>query len=263
MTPMFFTRIRRRFTYANVAMTLVLVFALSGGAYAASRYVITSTKQIKPSVLKSLQGKAGINGAPGTAGPAGAQGPAGSQGPAGPAGNQGTAGAKGETGSQGLKGATGNSGATGPKGATGATGTTGFTETLPAGKTETGAWSVRGTAAAAEEPRSAMISFPIPLPSELNAPPDGHIEFVEAGQSTPEHCKGNVKEPGAEPGYLCVFEGKTFLHAGGLTFFMFVLPGAESEGAGKTGTLILFLTAGAAKEVSAEGTWAVTAPSEP
>jgi hypothetical protein len=37
-------------------MTLALVFAMSGGAYAARRFVITSTKQIKPSVLKSLSG---------------------------------------------------------------------------------------------------------------------------------------------------------------------------------------------------------------
>ena len=43
--------IRNRLSYANVAMTLALVFAMTGGAYAAQRYVVTSTKQIKPSVL--------------------------------------------------------------------------------------------------------------------------------------------------------------------------------------------------------------------
>jgi hypothetical protein len=43
-----FSRIRKHFTYTNVAMTDVLVSVMSGGAYAASKYVITSTKQISP-----------------------------------------------------------------------------------------------------------------------------------------------------------------------------------------------------------------------
>jgi hypothetical protein len=51
-----FSRIRRRFTYANVVVTVALVFAMSGGAYAASRYLITSTKQISPKVLMSFEG---------------------------------------------------------------------------------------------------------------------------------------------------------------------------------------------------------------
>jgi hypothetical protein len=69
-----FASIRKRLTWANVAMTLALVFAMSGGAYAAKRYLITSTKQISPKVLKTLQGKAGPAGAPGTQGPVGATG---------------------------------------------------------------------------------------------------------------------------------------------------------------------------------------------
>jgi hypothetical protein len=36
--------IRKRLSYANVVMTLALVFAMTGGAYAARRFVITSTK---------------------------------------------------------------------------------------------------------------------------------------------------------------------------------------------------------------------------
>jgi hypothetical protein len=58
-------RVRKHITYTNVAMTLALVFAMSGGAYAAKKYVITSTKEIKPSVLKQLQGKAGPTAAQG------------------------------------------------------------------------------------------------------------------------------------------------------------------------------------------------------
>src|ERR1700684_3983135 len=72
--------LRSRVTYANVTATLALLFAMTGGAYAAKAYLITSTKQIKPSVLKSLQGKAGAkgaHGAPGATGPAGPGRPAG------------------------------------------------------------------------------------------------------------------------------------------------------------------------------------------
>ena len=70
---MMLSAIRRRFTYANVAMTLALVFAMSGGAYAANKYLITSTRQISPKVLKALRGASGAkgtSGAPGAAGPA-------------------------------------------------------------------------------------------------------------------------------------------------------------------------------------------------
>ncbi|HWF36708.1 MAG TPA: hypothetical protein VG295_15110, partial [Solirubrobacteraceae bacterium] len=59
---------RRRPTYAGVAATLALVLAMSGGAFAASKYIITSTKQIKPSVLSKLKGNRG------PAGPKGATG---------------------------------------------------------------------------------------------------------------------------------------------------------------------------------------------
>src|SRR5580693_7891888 len=47
-----FSRIRKRLSYTNIVMTLALFFAISGGAYAASKVLITSTKQISPKVLK-------------------------------------------------------------------------------------------------------------------------------------------------------------------------------------------------------------------
>jgi hypothetical protein len=50
---------RRRLGYANVVATVALVFAMSGGAFAASKYLLTSTKQIKPSVLAKLKGNRG------------------------------------------------------------------------------------------------------------------------------------------------------------------------------------------------------------
>jgi hypothetical protein len=80
--------LRRHLSYANVVATMALVFAMSGGALAASHYLITKTGQIKPSVLKKLKGKAG---------PVGARGPIGPQGPVGKEGQSGSAGASGTT----------------------------------------------------------------------------------------------------------------------------------------------------------------------
>src|SRR6202046_332514 len=85
--------VAKRITYTNIAMTVALVFAMTGGAYAAKRYVITSTKQISPAVLKSLKGAAGK---------AGGNGPAGPSGPQGAAGPQGVAGVKGDVGPEGA-----------------------------------------------------------------------------------------------------------------------------------------------------------------
>src|ERR1700752_388349 len=108
-----FSVLRRRMSYANVVATLALVFAMTGGAYAASKFLITSTKQIKPSVLAQLKGKNGKDGAPGAQGPGGPQGPAG---PAGPSGKDGTPGAEGAPGPAGPEGAAGAAGRAGPGG---------------------------------------------------------------------------------------------------------------------------------------------------
>jgi hypothetical protein len=81
---------RRRLGYANVVSTLALVLAIGGGtAWAAHHYLITSTSQIKPSVLAKLHGARGAAGAQGAAGAAGAAGVAGAAGAAGAAGQNG------------------------------------------------------------------------------------------------------------------------------------------------------------------------------
>ena len=208
-----FSKIRRRVTYANVAATLALLFAMSGGAYAAGRYLVTSTKQISPKVLKALSGK------PGSAGPSGAQGPAGpagSQGPQGPAGSNGTNGTNGTDGASvtskeqktGKLGSCSDGGSEFKAGSSttyacnGSPWTAGGT--LPSGKSETGAWAVEGSF----PDEAASISFTVPLNSELPASavhviaPGGH---GEGGGTCP--TSGSAAKPEAEPGNLCIFEG--------------------------------------------------------
>ncbi|HXD53437.1 MAG TPA: hypothetical protein VN618_01660 [Solirubrobacteraceae bacterium] len=72
--------IRRHVSYANVVATLALVFAMSGSAIAAKHYLLSSTRQISPSLLKKLRGRTGK---PGPRGTTGAQGPAGAKGETG------------------------------------------------------------------------------------------------------------------------------------------------------------------------------------
>jgi hypothetical protein len=70
----------------NVVAWLALLVALGGTSLAASHYVITSTKQIKPSVLRQLRGGVGARGQPGPPGTQGIEGPQGPRGPVGPQG---------------------------------------------------------------------------------------------------------------------------------------------------------------------------------
>jgi hypothetical protein len=60
-----------------IVATLALAAALGGTAVAASHYLITSTSQISPKVLKRLHGARGPEGWEGAQGPMGPQGPAG------------------------------------------------------------------------------------------------------------------------------------------------------------------------------------------
>jgi hypothetical protein len=239
---MFSTMRRRlRLSPATVIASLALVFAMTGGAYAASRYVITSTKQIKPSVLASLKGRAG---------PAGAAGATGAAGPAGPTGAAGAVGAKGETGPKGEPGANGTSvtstalGASGacPEGGSEFVSSSGKTyacngskgkegsigNALPKGITETGLWSVGpvSSAVALNPIVTPLASFAIKLKSSLNESEacmehlseachvhlllmDGK-EYADNAKEEPEEvvstaCTGSVAEPTAEAGNLCIY----------------------------------------------------------
>jgi hypothetical protein len=253
-----FGHIRRRMTYGNIALTLILVFAMTGGAYAAGKIIITSTKQISPSVLKKLTGKTG---ATGPAGPAGGAGPVGATGPAG------APGAKGEIGPQGVTGEKGEKGEEGSPWTDGGT--------LPTNSSETGQWTVSqympGTQAI--EVLNVGLSFTIPLAHNLDSEQVHYINAGE-GENEPESkwapailehkCKGSVEKPQAASKNLCVFTLSSVNYGGGIPALEpvpFSVENAElgEEGAGKTGA---YLTAGIkvakAGFLSIKGDWVVT-----
>ncbi len=117
---------RRSLSYASVTATLALILAASGGALAATHYLITSTTQISPKVLKELSGQKGSRGASGAAGQSGPVGPTGALGPAGPEGKRGERGARGLAGIVTTqKGERGERGEAGPQGERGEQGEAG------------------------------------------------------------------------------------------------------------------------------------------
>ena len=256
-----FSGVRKRMTYANVVATLALVFAMSGGAYAASKFLITSTKQIKPSVLASLKGKAGANGAAGAQGPAGPAGPAGGVGPQGPAGTAGTNGNPGPEGKEGKAGKNGTNGKEGsPWTANG---------TLPVGSTETGAWSMteipRGVTPGTvqESTLRTAISFPVPLASTIKL--GSNLIHIFEGPTIPSGCSGTVEEEGivdlkADSGNLCIWINTAFeLLTRGVNAEEFSVGDTENitgEGAGTHGFVLI--ASKAAEGARAAGVWAVT-----
>jgi hypothetical protein len=224
---MFSKIISKRFTYTNIALTVIVVFAMTGGAYAAGKYLITSTKQISPKVLKQLQGKTG---------PAGKDGAQGSQGPQGPAGPQGAAGEKGAAGAEGKAGASvtskeltnkdtacnkeggseftaaENKKTTACNGKEGSPWTAGGT--LPKGASEKGVWAVVGPEGSIP---ATGIGFGIPLAS---APAAHYInendkELTPTGEQTSTVCKGTAASPTAPEGALCVYAA----HEAGVSTF--------------------------------------------
>jgi Collagen triple helix repeat (20 copies) len=85
---------------ALIVASIAVILALTGSAVAAGHFILTSTKQISPNVLRSLKGKRG---------PRGYRGPSGARGATGAVGTgvPGPAGVTGATGSTGTTGATG------------------------------------------------------------------------------------------------------------------------------------------------------------
>jgi hypothetical protein len=266
-TQTMFSRKHKRLTYANVTATLALVFAMSGGALAAGKFLITSTKQIKPSVIKQLQGKAGSAGPTGAPGP---QGHAGPQGAAGANGKDGAAGANGESiGASEVKAGEAACGKLGGSkftvggketlacnGKEGKAGSPWTAEgTLPVGATETGVWYVSEVVANAEESHpQAPVSFPIPLKEPLGESQAHVVTVAEQKEHTaPQACQGTAAEPTAESGSFCVYIAKLTGNTNGGSFNPV---GEFVGGTGATGAILLF--GSGETVVHGLGTWAVT-----
>jgi hypothetical protein len=206
--------VRKRFTFANVAMTLALVFAMTGGAYAAGKYLITSTKQISPKVLKALAGKVGPAGPEGKAGAQGSNGKDGAQGLPGKDGTNGTNGKDGVsvTGSVETPGVNCKAGGSKFVAASGTTyacngenGQTGFTATLPKNKTETGVWSGTANELSQGSEQFTSIGFSIPVQP---APTFVYVadDATTGDAGTAAGCPGvSGGMPEAEPGKFCIY----------------------------------------------------------
>lgn len=228
-------RIRDRFGTAGLVVSIMaLVLALAGGAFAASGGLNAKQKKQVKAIAKSLV-PTGPVGAAGPAGPAGANGAAGAAGANGKTVLSGTAtpgagvGAIGDFymdtddsimyGPKAASGANGGWGTgTALKGATGDPWTAGGT--LPKNATETGALGLMATVAGSpdiglgENNQFVPISFPIPLSGTLDK---FHAIYVPPANTTTAHCSaaapngpgGTPKNPKADSGYLCVYDGGT------------------------------------------------------
>ncbi len=268
-----FSRISKQFNYTNIALTVALVFAMGGGAYAAGKYLITSTKQISPKVLKSLIGKPGARGPAGVAGPAGPAGAKGETGASGAAGKEGVAGKGGINGeSVSAKEVKTTEAACAKQG--GSSFAVGGATTLACNGKEGSAWTDKGTLpkAASERGQWAIsghtpvfvltgLPFTIPLAAPLAGERvhiiglgEGLKEEKEAAAIADGECTGTSKEPGAKSGNLCVFVSASF---GGCEKLIVENAEGEAGGAGVSGAI---LSEGSLAEgsVACYGDWVVT-----
>jgi hypothetical protein len=253
-----FSTLRTRFGIPGVISVIALVFAMFGGAYAASN---SSGGGKATASAKAKKGPRGPKGATGPVGPAGAQGPAG------------PAGAKGDAGANGAAGGVGPAGPTGAKGATGATGPaglSGFTKTLPKGETETGTWAIEAHTVVGSYVPTTSISFPIPLeqaggPASAFGFTKAETAEIEAEEIEPGGCKGSVAKPTAPAGKLCVYTGYEVVEGPAIGLRL-LRSTANQEGVYSASGAILqggFVENATTENtaiIEAYGSWAVTAP---
>jgi hypothetical protein len=268
-----------RFGIPGVISVIALVFAMFGGAYAASND--SGAGNATASAKKGPPGPRGKQGKPGKAGatgPAGPQGPAGAKGDTGAAGSNGTNGASvtstesnttidathcvGVGGSKFVSASgntyacNGKAGKTGEDGEEGPPGPTCDEETgeclLPEGATETGDWAINDLGVSK---MYLTISYPLRLPDGAVAN-FFYVTNEEAINHSQPECPGTYKEPAAEPGALCVYQQfKSNLE---LPFpSVLITPDIRS------GMVWQFGLETPENEAFAYGSWAVTAPTAP
>jgi hypothetical protein len=278
-----FARLKQHMGVPGVIAVIALVFAMVGGAYAASGALTAKQKKEVKTIAKQFAGKNGAPGVTGPAGPAGAAGPKGDTGAAGKDGSPGspgipgkgakvtplpvgaqtaceeTGGAMVEDGQQPPNSVAVCAGKEGKDGKEGSPWTAGGT--LPPGATETGVWGFN--ASSESEKIVAPMSFTIQLAAGLEGE---HVHFQD--QPTPEAFEqacpaGEIgwALPTAKPGELCVY----YLNPNGLTnaSFSSINPPTstfpEQAGAGKAGAMAVFEFTGSPGEAATGfGTWAVT-----
>jgi collagen triple helix repeat protein len=272
-----FSTLRTRFGIPGVISVIALVFAMFGGAYAASN----SSGGGKATASKAKV-KRGPRGPKGAAGPAGPAGPAGLPGAVGPAGPKGATGAMGEPGTDGVgtpgadgKSVTATEIATGEPTAcdeqggveleveesgepheicNGKAGEPWAVGGLPKGATETGVWTFNANESTVNEEGKIIlpISFSVPLRAAITEATKVH--YVGSSGSGPGGpCQGTAAEPTAPEGQLCVYqqimEHATFLHIVELEF-------ENNEHASRAGAFLAFKEVG--NEAWGIGSWAVT-----
>lgn len=258
------SRIHSKLGTAGFIVAIVaLVAALSGVAIAASGLNGKQKKEVKKIAQTEAKKFSGVPGPPGPAGPAGPAGAAGPKGDKGDTGSQGSAGAagKGVVLTAEPKGANCKEGGTKVEVEGNAAskkfvcnGLTGFTDTLPSGKTETGAWALGQSS----EASAVALSFNIPLaqaPEKIHYVKLDEKEYTRSGESfavadPPVNCLGEVADPEALPGHVCVYEGVNLGEAAGFFANEFV------EALYPTGAVFDYIIE---PGQIANGTWAVTA----
>lgn len=293
-----FSSFRNRFGIPGVISVIALVFAMFGGAYAASNSgggdATASAK--KNLAKKGARGPKGAKGAPGATGPAGPAGPAGPQGPGGAKGADGANGSDGANGANGSNGVNGKTVLSGTTTPTGGVGTDGdfYIETdvskiygpkaagtwpagvelkgpkgdegspwtaggtLPAGKTLTGAWAFGPVPPTTT---FAEVRVPISFPVRLPATLDAAHVHHTGSTNFAANCTGTANNPTAAPGHLCVYTG-AFLNGSYASTPIYPAHNSAFGGAGAStaGAVLQFNSTHATSPGFGNGAFAVTAP---